>query len=212
MPVEVELKFAADGPAPLRALASVARLGAATLGPPHTFDEVDRYLDTPDGRLAAERWACRLRSREGRTRVSLKGPPESGSGGQIHRRPEIEAPATESTDPASWPPSEARSFLDALRGNAPLVERLRLAQRRSERDVRVDGDELGTLTLDVVGVEAGGRPVGRFHVVELELRTSGTADDEAGLLGLGAALEAVDGLRPEPRTKLEHALSLLASP
>jgi inorganic triphosphatase YgiF len=212
MPVEVELKFSADGQAPLRVLSSTGRLGAATLGAPRTFDEIDRYLDTADGRLAAERWACRLRSREGWTRVSLKGPPEPGTGGEMHRRPEIEAPATDSLDPAAWPPSRARSFLDGLRGSAPLVERLRLVQRRTERGVGLGGEELGTLTLDVVGVEAGDRSVGRFHVVELELRMNGTADDEARLFGLGAALRAVDGLRPEPRTKLEHALGLLESP
>ena len=52
-------------------------LGRAVLGPARTVDETDRYLDTDDGRLAAALWACRLRSREGTTRISLKGPQRS---------------------------------------------------------------------------------------------------------------------------------------
>lgn len=209
MPIEVELKLNADGPAPLVALASAARLGGAALGPAHTFDEVDRYLDTPDGRLAGARWACRLRRREGRTLVSLKGPPEPGSGGILHRRPEVEAPAGDGIDPAAWPSSDARALLDELRGGRPLIELLRLVQLRTERSVRSERTELGTLTLDVVHVETGDRRVGTLHVVELELRAGATEADEARLAGLGAALEAIEGLRPEPRTKLERALALI---
>ena len=75
MPTEVEARFRAESAEPLAELAGRARLGRARLGSPRTVDETDRYLDTIDGRLAAARWACRLRSREGTTRISLKGPP-----------------------------------------------------------------------------------------------------------------------------------------
>jgi len=200
--LEVELKYRAT-PAALVELERVDRIGAATIGPVHRVEEVDRYLDTPDGRLAAARWACRLRTRDGRTFVSLKGPP-AGSARAIHRRPEIEGPASESLDPSAWPPSAARERLAALAGSrAPLVERLRLRQRRSERSVSLAGRRVGTLSLDEAVVEWGGEPRATLRDVELEL----VGEAEAPLGELAAALAAVRGLDPEPRSKLERALA-----
>lgn len=208
MAAEVEAKFRADGPDPLLALAAESRLGDATLGPPRTVEEVDRYLDTDDGRLSAALWACRLREREGRIRVSLKGPAEMAGVGWLHRRPEVEGPATASVDPADWPPSEATELLATLRGDGALHERFHLRQRRTERAVRVGDDPLGTLSLDRVTVADGRRDHGELFVVELEL-----ADDSplatSLLAALAERLAGRQGLEPDPRSKLEHALELL---
>lgn len=208
MATEVEAKLSADGPEPLLRLAEVDRLADVVLGPPRTVAEVDRYLDTDDLRLAAARWACRLRSRNGGVRVSLKGPAASEAPADgLHRRPEIEGPATDAVDPADWPNSAAREHLEALSGGMPLVERFRLVQRRTERSVRLeDGREIGLLTMDVADVVHGGRVLGRLHVVELELVAEG---DEAPVAAITRALESFPGLAREPRTKLEHALELL---
>lgn len=208
MPVEVELKYLASGPAVLERLATVPHLGPAALGAPRTVTETDSYLDTPDRRLSTARWACRLRAREGTVRISLKGPPEPGGGGALHRRPELEGPAGAGRDPTAWPPSEARDLLDALRGGQPLVERLRLRQTRTERAVTVEYELVGTLTLDVVDVAAGDRDGGTLHVVELELAADG-AHGEARLDELRAALEATDGLVADDATKLERAIGML---
>ena len=210
MGLEVEARFRAD-PASLHRLATLPRLGEALLGEPATVDEVDRYLDTDDGRLAAARWACRLRTRGPMTKISLKGPPQPTDGDAwLHRRAEVEGPATDALDPATWPPSEARDRLDDLRRGRPLLERFRLVQRRTERAVALDGDVLGTLTLDAVSVlSADGRPAGGIEIAELELRAA-DARSEAALRPLAAAL-AAEGLAPEPRTKLELAIDLLGS-
>lgn len=208
MPIEVELKFSAGGPAPLERLAIMPRLGPAVLGPASRADELDRYLDTPDGRLAGAAWACRLRSRGGATKVSLKGPAAATGGtGALHRRPELEGPAIATLDVAAWPPSAARDHLDALRANERLVERLSLAQDRTERPVLIDGTRIGTLSLDDVGVQHHGATFGRLWIVELELLP---AADETALGALAAALEHVAGLSPDPTTKLERALDMLA--
>lgn len=202
MPIEVEAKFVAADPAAFAALRALTTLGAADLGPATSYDETDTYLDTADGRLAAARWACRLRTRGAATLVSLKGPPEparADAPAWLHRRPEIEGPATPSLDPASWPASEARDLLLDLTRGASIVERLRLAQARTARPVAVRGARLGTLTLDEV--EIGG--AGPLLAVELEL----TGDDEARLAAVASALAALPGLAPDPRTKLEHALA-----
>ena len=210
MPTEVEAKFRADGPEPLEALASVARLGSAALGPARTVYETDRYLDTDDGRLATARWACRLRSRDGATRISLKGPPRiEPSEAWLHRRPEVEGPATDDIAPEAWPPSEARDLLESLSGGRALAEHLRVRQRRTERSVTIDGEgPIGTITLDEVRLTSGATDLGELFVVELELDPT-SEGGEAALGGLAGALAAVPGLVAEPRTKLEHALQRL---
>lgn len=209
MPAEVEAKLRATGTDVLAALAKAPTLGEADLGSPHTFDEVDIYLDTADGRLAAARWACRLRDRGDGPYVSLKGPAAAVSVDGVHRRPEHEGPATASFDPSIWPPSEARDLLIAMTGGAQLVERVRLLQRRIERAVTVRARHLGTLSLDEVRVGRGTEVLdGTLHVVELELAT----DDDgsvAALDRLAADLAAWPGLQPDPTTKLAHALAAL---
>lgn len=208
--LEVELKFLAEGPRPLDRLARANTLGDAHLGEPETYDELDRYLDTAGLRLAAARWACRLRTSRGRTIVSLKGPsqPVSNDEDALHRRPELEGPATDQPAPPAWPRSAARDRLLDLSVGQPLVERLALAQRRTEREVVVDGSAVATLSLDHVRVVRHGQQRGELWSVELEQRAGATADLDA----LAAALRAVDGLAPDPLTKLEHALRLAGEP
>ena len=211
MPSEVEAKLQAGDPAPLEALSIEPTLGEAALGPARTVDETDRYLDTADGRLDAARWACRLRAREGVVRVSLKGPAEEPQLSWLHRRPELEGPATDSADPADWPMSDARRELERLSGGAPLVERLRLQQRRTERPLSMGGRRVATLSLDRVVIVRGERRAGELFIVELELVDADALRDDE-LQGLADALAARPGLVPDPRTKLEHALERLAAP
>lgn len=208
MPTEVEARFSASGPAPLASVATLDRLGDAALGAASTSTEIDIYLDTDGGALGAARWACRLRTRGDLVTLSLKGRPDPASGGWLHRRPEVEGPATAERDPAAWPPSPARELLGQLTGGEPLVERFVLRQERLERPVTRAAHRIGTLSLDTVDVEHRGELVGRLHVVELELRTG--TEDEAVLDPLARELGAIRGLAPEPRTKLERALALIA--
>lgn len=210
MAIEVEARFRGSGPGPLAALATRTRLGPAALGPATTCAEVDVYLDTVDGALGAARWACRLRTRDSRVTLSLKGPPDPGTGGWLHRRPELEGPATEDRDPPAWPRSAAREALERLTGGAPLVECFVLRQRRVERAVSLGPQRIGTLSLDTVDVEHQAVTIGRLHVVELEL-TAGSMD-EAVLDPLAQEIGYMPGLVPEPRTKLERARSLIEGP
>ena len=207
--LEIELKYAAT-PAALAALADAERLGPALLGATVVNDETDRYLDTPDRRLSAAAWACRLRTRRvkgvARTFVSLKGPAEPAVA-EMHRRPEIEAEAPDDPDPGAWPPSSARELVDRLRAGGPLVEFVGLAQLRRERPVVVDGRRIGTLSLDDVTVVRPDAVLGRFGAVELEL---GRIGDDDLLDALARDLAAIPGLRADGRTKLEHALAFMA--
>lgn len=208
--IESELKYLAADERPLLDLATADRLGPARLGPPSTVTELDRYLDTADLRLAAVRWACRLRTRDGRTIVSLKGPAEHAVTDAIHRRREVEGIAGPGLDPSGWPPSTARELLVDLSGGAPLIERLTLAQHRTERSVTVAGASIGLLSLDRSRVLLGTTELGLLRVVELEFGNEALAD---GLDPdpLAAALDAVPGLVRDPLTKLERALAMVAA-
>jgi inorganic triphosphatase YgiF len=204
--LEIELKLRASEAA-LDALASLPNLGPAELGPPQPVDETDIYLDTPGGALAAARWACRLRTRDGHRRISVKGPAEHAAGDPLHRRPEVEGPAPTGAFevPGAWPDSAARDLVLRLAGDEPLAEVLRLRQRRIERPALVDGRRVALLSLDRVVVERDGVALGDMRVVELELEPGIAEDTRGGLIG---SLRARDGLEPEPESKLERALEL----
>lgn len=204
---ESELKYLAADERPLLQLAAADRLGSATLGPSTTAQELDRYLDTADLRLAAARWACRLRSRDGRIVVSLKGPAEHAAGDPVHRRPELEGPVDSSLDPLRWPPSEARERVLAMAEGEPLAERFRLEQERTERSVSLAELEIGTLSLDRVRVLRGEAEVGRLLVVELEFGPSAGAAPDAQRLA--SALAQLAGLSPDPFSKFERAVAML---
>jgi inorganic triphosphatase YgiF len=209
MPTEVEAKFIAQDAGTLEALAAMPTLGRATLGPMRRVNEVDRYLDTADRRLAKRRWACRLRSRDGAWRVSLKGPQVAGGGGgALHERPEVEGPATDATDPGEWPRSGARTLLEDLSGGDALAEVLVLDQLRGERSASVDGQPLAVLSIDEVRIRrsVGSGGVADLRIVELEALPDASRE---AFDTLAAALAATAGLVPEPLTKLERALGLL---
>ena len=206
--IESELKYIADRATPLSRLAMRRTLGRARLGPPTIAEELDRYLDTAGLRLAARGWACRLRTRDGKTLLSLKGPPGHAAGAVLHRRPELNGPATPEPAPAAWPASEAREMLDAMSGGDPLVERFTLVQTRTERGVLTDEIRAGTLSLDRVHVFHGGVDLGLLRIVELELDpAAGPVEQHAD--HLSQALARIDGLRPDPMTKVQHALDLI---
>lgn len=206
--VEGELKYAALSERPLRELASTEVLGPARLGSARTVLELDRYLDTPDLRLAEARWACRLRLRDGRTIVSLKGPAEHLPGDLLHLRPEVEGPAEPNAAPMAWPPSAAREQLIAMTRGAALVERFSLEQERTERSVSQGGTRIGSLSLDRVQVMLDDGEIGRMAVVELELEPDALADG-LDYAPLARALSAMEGLVPDPSSKFERAIAML---
>jgi inorganic triphosphatase YgiF len=212
MEIEHEAKLLAADAGALDRLASLESLDGVGLGPAAALDEVDRYVDTDDGRLAARRWACRIRTRGTTTIVSLKGPASPGDGAGIHRRPEVEGPTDGTDDPDRWPASPARDLVDELRHGRPLLERFRLEQRRVERPMELDARPIGVLSLDHVTVRRGDRHAGTFHVAELELRPDAVPGPSAAvdlLRRLVVAAASFGGLEPDPSTKLERAVALL---
>ncbi|MGH2466258.1 MAG: CYTH domain-containing protein, partial [Candidatus Limnocylindrales bacterium] len=97
-PLEVELKYAVRDRSALEQALVAERLGGLVVGPWRTVMVVDRHLDTPDGAIRRHGFAARLRRTGDETVISLKGAAVDGSGGALHRRAEIEGPASEALD------------------------------------------------------------------------------------------------------------------
>ena len=171
-----------------------------------TVQMEDRYVDTPDGALAAAGLAARMRRTGDTTIVSLKSLASTAGPGGAVRRLELEGPADPAAPVGQWPPSEARARILEHAGDVPLEERVIVRQVRRKRILQADGSR-AELSVDAVEVLRDGAVLGGWDELELELRSG-----DAAVLGpAGDALAADPGLAPSPRSKLEAALDVLAS-
>jgi len=201
-PIEIEIKLEVRDRAVARRLLAADELdGLPAAEPLRTIDVVDRYLDTADRALEHAGRVARLRRVDGVTVVTVKSLATPATGA-VHRREELEGPALPEPTPADWPPSEARSMVLELTGEAPLEELVTLRQRRRVRRYG-DAETVIELSLDRVSVVHDGRAVGRFVELEAELRSG----SEALLAGLGDRLSADPAFAPARESKLERALA-----
>jgi CHAD domain-containing protein len=203
--LEIELKYRmTDVATGERLIAADDLAGFVAQGPAVTVRNEDRYLDTPDGALAAAGYAGRLRSDGKGTLITLKGLRREDDGGAVHRREELEGPADPSTGAARWPASSARDAVLAIAGETALVDLVTVRQARHKRLYGRDGAVV-EVSVDDVEVVADGRVVERFAELELELR----AGDERDLDPLADLLSEVEELMPADTSKLERALEAL---
>src|SRR5439155_19353524 len=121
--------------------------------------------------------------------------------GPLARREELEGPADRTSDPRDWPPSDARSLILELCGDAPLVELVTVRQLRRRRRLKAP-DAAVELSLDEVDVVARGRVIDRFAELEVEL----TSGEEDRLADLRQVFEGEGGLSPATSSKFEAAL------
>lgn len=212
-PCEVEAKLIVTAPDPdalLRDLASCATLGPVTLGAARSQEIRDVYLDTPGGALAAWGGALRLRTKNGRPLVTVKGPGRR-EGARVER-PEIELELTDENvrRVLEWTRAHAGGAIDPaarVDAGAMAIEGfVRIHDRRTRRIVR-DGEGPGgrvELALDRATYAVGGREV-TIAEVEVEAGEAGGPVDE-----VAAALLAAHpgGLRAWRHSKLAVGLAL----
>ena len=204
-PIEVELKYRmTDVATGERLIAAEDLAGFGALGPATTVHNEDRYLDTPDGALAAAVYAGRIRTGGAGTVITLKGLRREDEGGAVHRREELEGPADAATGAADWPASAARDAVIEIAGGAALIDLVTIRQARRKRLYGRDGTVV-EVSADDVEVVAGERIVERFAELELELREG----DERALDALADMLGEVEELMPAETSKLERALEAL---
>ncbi len=201
-PMEIEAKYAVSSN-DLETLATIRQLGVYTVTPaPAPEIQENVYYDTADGRLAAARHGLRVRRIGKRSLITLKGPADVGHDA-VHRRAEFEFPGV-NPDPRTWPPGVARDLALALTGGAPLQPRVAIRTERRVLHIARDGAPVAELCLDRGIMRAGARER-PFTEVEIELREAGTTAD---LSALARELASLVPLVPEPRSKLERALTL----
>ena len=203
--LEIELKYRmTDVATGQRLIAAEDLAGFTAQGPAVTVRNEDRYLDTPDGALAAAGYAGRLRSGGKGTVITLKGLIREDDGGAVHRREELEGPAGPSKGAAGWPASPVRDLVLAIAGETELEELVRIRQVRHKRLYGRDGAVV-EVSVDDVEVVSGDRVVERFAELELELREG----DERALDPLADLLSEVEELMPAETSKLERALEAI---
>jgi CHAD domain-containing protein len=201
-PLEIELKYRMTGTsAGERLISSDELAGFTALGPAVSVTHEDRYVDTPDGALAAAGYAGRFRTKGDTTVITLKGLTRLDAGGATHRREELEAPADPGAPASAWPESAARDAVLAIVGEAALGDLVLIRQVRHKRDFGSDGTVV-EMSVDDVEVVMGNRVIERFAELEVELREG----DEAALEPLVDLLSEVEELLPAETSKLERAL------
>ena len=200
-PVEVELKYDITDRALLDPLLEAAAPAGFAGGEWTEALVDDRYVDTAGRAVEHAGYAARIRERGDRRILGLKS--LTPAVGAMHRREELEAPVDEGLDPRAWPASDARDLLLRTIGDEPLQERFQVRQRRRVREV---GGEEGAaeISADEVEVLRGGRRLGTYSGIEVELRRG----DEAILGRLATALEATGGVRAASGSKFEAAREL----
>jgi CHAD domain-containing protein len=217
-PQEVELKYAVRDVNAVRDLLDRQLDPGITAGPWSTRNDEDAYIDTDDDALATAGFGARLRRRGSRFTLSLKSrenvdPDADGehsrkSGSRaLHRRVEIEGPATRSLDPRDWPGSPARERLVAIVGDAPLRIRFVVQQRRSVRKLRDEDGHAAEVSLDEVRVRSRGKDVGSFAALEVEA----IGDSRSLLDQMASDLESSGLIEPEPRSKEAIAAALVGA-
>ena len=201
--VEVEIKVDVLDRVATRATLRAAGLGdLRAVGRATRTRLIDRYVDTPDGRLHAAGWAARIRTIGELSRINLKALRPADEAG-IARRQEREGDAGPGLSPDPWPTSAARRRLIQLTRGEPLIEVLVL---RQDRLARCFGDVSGALelSLDLVEVLVGNQPVGRRLVLEIE-QQSATEDAFHAAI---TQLEGLAHLAPSRSTKLGWGLEV----
>jgi len=207
--VEIEVKLAVTDAAAVASLLEVADpdqlAGFASRTPVSDQSVIDRYFDTPDGRLAVA--GARARIRTGAAGGAILALKHHGiDDGAVSARHEVEGPTTDALVPAGWPDSRARRELLQLTGGAPVVEVARLRQHRRIRTVS-RGETTVELSLDHLEALDGERVVAARWELEAELKRG----DRAALSDLAAALIRLPATAAPTGSKLGFALAARAA-
>ena len=202
--MEIEAKFAIPNRQIYRELTRERELAGYRVEPIGIIRVADAYYDTPDGRLLAAGYACRIRSSDQGIVATLKG--TGNAGGAIHRRDEQEVILPSMTSEATgWPESPARSLAIQLAAGQPLDMLFELTQERARAQI-MDGERyVAELSLDAVRVQVGKRPA-LYYELEAELTPTGTEED---LTVIANTLSESWHLTPETRSKFQRAIARL---
>jgi CHAD domain-containing protein len=200
---EVELRFTYEDAEPI--LTWLDRTFAPRAGDAwRTLEITDLYFDTADEALHRAGYSARLRTVGTDTTLTVKAKIEVVNG--LHRRLELEAPATRKLDIGDWSESEARTRVFDLVGDRRLIEQFVVGQERRERVVRLGGAS-AIASIDEGEVEYLGLSAGEMRHFEIELRDG----DVSALTQLADVIVARGLARTVDHSKPELAWDLVAA-
>ncbi len=204
--MEIEAKFDLADAETVERLQTVNRLAGYTLGPGQTKEFRDTYLDTAGRHVLAAGYACRQREQAGKEGflITLKGLQRAR--GAVHRRQELELWLPVPLPPQEWPPGPLREQVLRWVGETPLIPLFSLQQTRIARPLSDGERAVAEMCLDEVHMVASGEEQSTFDL-EVELLDLGGEED---LTAIVSSLEQEWGLAPQPRSKFERGLTLVA--
>lgn len=199
--MEIEAKYTASEEQLARLMEADA-LGEYRLEKAEEQHLTDFYMDTDARDIWKGGYACRIREKNGKWLLTVKG--LGGAEGAIHQREEYEMEIQPRMPPQQWPDGPARDLVISLSRSRPMAELCIIRQRRVLRKVYRGKCLIGEMSLDAVDMGSAGQ-VKRSYEVEVELEQDGTLED---LQSLDKILRSYS-LRPEPRSKFERAMAQL---
>jgi CHAD domain-containing protein len=169
-----------------------------------TVELTDRYIDTAGHDLARAGYGARLRASGGGVELTVKSDLEVKEA--RHRRLEMSGPATDSLDPAAWPPSPALEIVLEAAAGRPLRERFTIVQRRRERTLALGGAEV-VVSLDEARVCLEEELLGSLIGAELELLKG----RRRSLRALARNVAESGMVRAQPLSKMQLASAMVAA-
>jgi triphosphatase len=201
MPMEIEAKYIALDEE-FAGLLEVNALDDYKLGDIEEQRINDEYMDTDKLDILKAGYALRIREKNGKYLLTVKG--LGGSNGAIHRREEYEMEIQQNKTPHEWPDGKAREIVFSVIQSQTLRKLFVIKQLRTIRTLHQNERLMGNMALDIVDIELDDR-IERIYQVEVELGQDGTLDD---LMRLDKIFRDYC-LCPEPRSKFEWAMELI---
>ena len=190
---ELELKYKLRDAAQVEEILANPRVAHAFCGPLRVISMDSLYYDTANRLLAQKRIALRRRRENQGTVFTIKTPQGGEGAFSIRGEWEVRCPALADALPALAAQGAPQPLIAALRA-APLVPAAHISFVRKTAPLHLGAE----LCLDKGFL-------GEIPFAELELELSGGTID--ALLDFGDFCMQEFGLTPEPRSKLERALS-----
>jgi inorganic triphosphatase YgiF len=211
MGIEREVKYQVLDQALFRRLNAMDHIGNFALEHAGTVDITTIYLDTPELTLFYSHHALRLRTMQGRTFFSLKGPSTTPDG-LVQVRPEDEVDASgfsEKSLPAADDIIRLIPSSAALLKNLSLSVSLRSLDRRALHYVLHEGERAYEIACDSVVFSSPRKPGSKAETTELEIETK--AGSLEGLQDLMRAFEVFFAVVPRHgSSKYQDGLKALA--
>jgi len=211
--LEVEWQFAAPDIAGVASWLAEARVPGYTVTPGPTKDLHDTYFDSPDWRIHAARYTCRVRTKGTSSELTLKAMAEAQSSMRsrreltetLERAERALAQAPERTELASpvFAPGPAGQLIRTAVGRRPVMPIFSLHTHRQTFVLADEAGTIGEIAVDETTVPVAETEPYRFSRVEVEVDAD--AVERAGRFV--DLLVAAGGLTPAGSSKFEAALA-----